>query len=159
MLGVLPTTEARIVRLQKKFGAIHMTFWIENFLVQPELKNWVWLRREQHHWGKIFWEMFFQDQHRNGPWRGKAGSTVLKSFLRWYWFGQQESCKAGGITRRNWGSAWARIRVAEEGLQVPYFVLWSASLLFCQYVLSLWLRSLAWSQATDAFLFLLFPAT
>lgn len=81
------------------------------------------------------------------------------SFLRWYWLGQQESCRAGGIMGRNWGSAWDRIRVPEEGIWVPYSILWSACLLFCQYILSLWLESLAWSQATDVFLFILFPAT
>lgn len=27
------------------------------------LKNHLWLKRDQQHWGKIFWDMFSQDQH------------------------------------------------------------------------------------------------
>lgn len=72
---------------------------------QLELTNWWLSSRDQHHSGKIFWQVFAQSQHKEAVFRGSQDSTLC-----WYLF----------WSARSWGLAtWegaARVAVEAPGL-------------------------------------------
>lgn len=66
---------------------------------QLELKNQLWLRRDQHHWGDVFWEAFKQAQHTEAVfWKWSKSYLLLAA-----WLGSLRSHRGGagfeGIAR------------------------------------------------------------